>query len=86
MSGTARIECRCGAWWTGSGRCHCGGCHETFSGLTAFDRHRTQDGEHGTCWPPAERGLEVAERPYGLLWRLAGSDYRWTGSGELADF
>ena len=28
---------------------HCAGCHETFVGLTAFDRHRRQDGGSGMC-------------------------------------
>lgn len=80
MSGGGRIECRCGAWWTGAGRAHCGGCHETFSGITAFDLHRSQAGEHGTCRAPADVGLEVAERPYGPLWRSPGTDARWGGA------
>ena len=29
----------------GDSTCHCSGCHKSFAGLTAFDRHRTG----GTC-------------------------------------
>jgi hypothetical protein len=42
----------CEATWTGDGRAHCAGCHRTFSGVTTFDQHRSQAGEHGTCLDP----------------------------------
>lgn len=32
---------------------HCAACHETFTSLTAFDRHQ----RHGHCTPPASTGL-----------------------------
>lgn len=43
------ITCGCGASWTGVSRCHCSGCHRTFSGSVLFDRHRSQYGERGKC-------------------------------------
>lgn len=45
--------CKCSAQWGGENRCHCGSCHRTFSGITLFDRHRSQDGDNGTCLDPA---------------------------------
>jgi hypothetical protein len=30
----------CSARWTGSGRAHCSGCHQTFATVGYFDRHR----------------------------------------------
>lgn len=44
----------CPARWTGLAVAHCAGCHETFSALGLFDRHRTAVGERGACKPPAE--------------------------------
>lgn len=43
----------CDATWTALGAAHCAGCHQTFSGLTLFDRHRSIVGEHGRCYIPA---------------------------------
>lgn len=58
------ITCRCGARWTATGAAHCGadGCHETFSGLTNFDLHRSMTGEHGHCRPPASITNNAGER------------------------
>ncbi|MHA7703421.1 FDXHR family putative zinc-binding protein [Mycobacterium sp. ML4] len=30
----------CGAWWTGLAAAHCSGCHQSFTSVGAFDRHR----------------------------------------------
>lgn len=40
---------------------HCGadGCHETFSTVANFDRHRVGDPEHRRCADPAERGMRI---------------------------
>lgn len=53
---------RCGQKWSGTITSHCGaGCCNTFSRVSAFDRHR----RHGGCRPPAEVGLTlVAGRHY----------------------
>lgn len=53
--------------WTGTRPCHCGSCHETFSGLSLFDGHRsTKGGQHGSCLHPAVlRGYEFREG----MWR-----------------
>lgn len=35
------IRCpRCGGSWTGLAACHCSVCHQSFTGVSAFDRHR----------------------------------------------
>lgn len=54
----------CGAWWTGAGRGHCGGCHETFSSQTSFDVHR----RGGRCLDPVEAGLVGRPRRWGTEW------------------
>lgn len=48
------ITCRCGAAWSGVSRCHCSGCHITWSGATLFDQHRWHKGGKDGCWPPGE--------------------------------
>lgn len=48
----------CGKTWTGHGRAHCSGCHETFNSYRGSDRHRI--GAHGVdrhCTDPAAVGL-----------------------------
>ncbi|MGH3382357.1 MAG: hypothetical protein ACRDP6_47275 [Actinoallomurus sp.] len=63
----------CGARWSGERRGHCGGCHRTFSSLSAFQRHR-----HGfQCVAPLLVGLVAVQKPWGTCWSLPGSDERW---------
>lgn len=48
----------CGKTWSGNGRAHCSGCHETFNTYRGSDRHRT--GPHGPdrhCADPASIGM-----------------------------
>lgn len=64
----------CPTRWTGQATCHCAACHYTFTGLSAFDRHRKEF----TCRPPAEVGLVEHERggsnsPY-VAWGRPGDD------------
>lgn len=67
---------KCGKWWTGAQRAHCGACHETFSSLGAFDRHQTWPrGSSGSgCRRPGEVGLTSSARPFGELWSYPSSD------------
>lgn len=51
---------RCHNHWGGMNTCHCAGCHETFTGITAFDAHR----KAGTCNDPTTVGLELNDRAY----------------------
>lgn len=51
-------------------RSHCGSCHETFSSVSAFDRHQTLD-SGPRCHDPAARGL--VQRPDGV-WRHPGEN------------
>jgi hypothetical protein len=60
----------CGAWWTGTERSHCGGCHRTFSCLTAFEQHR----KGLTCNEPATVGLVVRQAKFGALYGWPGPD------------
>lgn len=60
----------CDTRWVGVSRCHCAGCHETFSGATSFTLHR----RHGLCLDPWSVGLTDA----GGIWRFGGLDSRWT--------
>lgn len=54
----------CSATWGGTNTAHCGGCHITTTGVTAFDRHRNQRGERGQCQAPEAVGLVDAGRAY----------------------
>nr|WP_296764137.1 hypothetical protein [Rhodococcus sp. (in: high G+C Gram-positive bacteria)] len=62
---------KCGAIWGGANTCHCAGCHLTFVGITAFDKHRSNEYSrypHGLCKSPADAGLEQApDRAYPAL-------------------
>jgi hypothetical protein len=60
----AIVHAACESWWTGNERSHCGGCHHTYSSLTAFDKHR----RGGVCQPPESVGLVARQKPYGTLW------------------
>ena len=76
----------CGAWWTGDLRSRCGGCHETFSSQTSFDRHRRR----GRCVAPSKAGLVGRRMPWGLVWGLPSAPddvferllERWDAEGE----
>lgn len=58
---------KCGKQWTGKSRCHCSRCHETFSSLSAFDRHWV--GAVGRdCRKPSEVGLLMVPGPLGGIW------------------
>ncbi len=46
---------KCDNTWGGMAQAHCGVCHDTFSGVTAFDRHRS----NGKCKSPDTVGLEL---------------------------
>ena len=51
---------RCRKQWGGMNTCHCGGCHFTFTGITAFDAHR----RGSICNSPIGIGLEPNDRAY----------------------
>jgi len=53
----------------GHSRCVCRSCGETFSGLTAFDKHR----RGGRCLDPAELGMEIKMGAKGSWWGLPGN-------------
>ena len=68
---------KCDKRWSGYNTSHCSSCHETFTGLSAFDRHRTGSHAAGTrkCLPPADVGLAQVNRSY-PCWGTEGDD-RW---------
>lgn len=47
----------CANTWTGLLSCHCGACHVTFTGITAFDAHRVG----GVCNDPASLLTKTGE-------------------------
>ncbi|QDH93544.1 hypothetical protein SEA_VERITY_58 [Gordonia phage Verity] len=63
--------CRCGARWAALGVCHCTGCHQTFTALTPFDRHRRA----GECLNPADIGLVEHQRAGYTAWGAPGGHY-----------
>ena len=66
MTNTTIGCARCTNRWTGLNTAHCGNCHETFTGPSAFDKHR--DGSHSQstrhCLHPTTVGLIAAGRGY----------------------
>lgn len=52
---------RCPSTWSGLSRAHCSACHLTFTGITAFDRHRSDGG----CASPVDLGMVLRE---GGIW------------------
>jgi hypothetical protein len=77
--------CRCGAHWGGLSTGHCSACHLTFTGITAFDKHRTGSHANDTraCLDPASVGLVDANRAY-PCWGFPGGDNHWTDGGDAA--
>lgn len=61
---------RCGARANGRAYAHCAKCHETFSGVTGFDRHR----RGGECLDPATIGMIRTTRFGWTRWQSPGPD------------
>lgn len=68
---------RCQGVWGGLKAAHCtaDGCHQTFTTVSAFDKHRTGSHPHDTrtCLPPEQVGLVDAGRTY-PCWGFPGRD------------
>lgn len=78
-------QCGCGRRWTGFKTAHCTGCHETFTTVANFDRHRA--GPHSDvnpryCRPPQDVGLVDAGRVY-PCWMQPGVDRDY--NSDLSD-
>lgn len=78
-------SCPCGAKWTGHRIEHCTACHETFTGTTAGDKHRT--GDHAVSsgptrrrclTPPEMRGKGMAQNARGQWKSTAEANPRWS--------
>jgi hypothetical protein len=59
--------CRCGERWSGLNIAHCAasGCHRTFTGVTAFDKHRAgnkRGAKRGECSNPYDVGLVQSDK------------------------
>lgn len=85
MTNQPPIGCaKCPNRWGGLNTAHCSACHQTFTGITAFDKHR--DGNHANdtrhCVHPTTVGLVDAGRPY-PCWGLPGTNPRF--SADLSD-
>lgn len=61
---------KCGHWWTGTRAAHCAGCCNTFSSITAFDRHQQNTDPGQTCRIPGAAELVPVPKKYGTLWSL----------------
>lgn len=62
----AMITHSCGAMWTSTRAAHCASCHETFGGVSGFEKHR----RNLQCIDPATLGLVLVEQEQGVsLWR-----------------
>lgn len=77
----------CDNRWGGYNTSHCAACHQTFTGLTAFDKHRDGDHARGTrgCMPPAAVGLVDASRDY-PCWGFPGDPDRQFGAAAETDW
>jgi hypothetical protein len=63
----------CSLRWDGLLTCHCTGCHRTFTGITACEKHRTGTHAKGRyCLDPAVVGLIDAGRKY-ACWANPGT-------------
>ena len=80
--------CHCGAEWTGLRVEHCAACHETFTGTSAGDKHRT--GEHHLsvgpyrrrCLTPVEMAAKGMTRNSRGHWSTGGGFW---GAGTTHD-
>jgi hypothetical protein len=65
----------CPATWTGLGIAHCASCHETFTTVSNFDRHRAGSRVRGLvageCNAPDDAGLVLNERGQ---WAMPGRE------------
>ncbi|BCO51205.1 hypothetical protein [Mycobacterium paraintracellulare] len=65
---------RCRARWGGLKTTHCSACHESFTVVAAFDKHRAGSHARGRyCLDPAAVGLIDAGRAY-RCWGYHGRD------------
>lgn len=55
---------KCPSRWNGLNTAHCSSCHLTFTGVTAFDKHRTGSPANRICLPPEKVGLVLSDRSY----------------------
>ena len=62
---------RCPARWGGLKTAHCSACHETFTVVAAFDRHRRGSPDDRHCVDPLSVGLVEAGRAYSC-WGFSG--------------
>lgn len=70
---------RCTRRWTGTSAAHCTACHVTFTGITNFDRHRSE----GRCRPPEVVGLVEKVRAGYTAWGRPADDVNhWEETDE----
>ena len=78
---------RCGTSWSGLRLEHCTECHQTFTGTTAGDKHRT--GKHDVWTGPERRRCRTADemRDLGMRqndrghWGMGGTS-PWAGGAR----
>lgn len=73
---------KCTGRWNGFNTAHCSACHLTFTGVTAFDKHRA--GNHSVrryCLSPEEVGLVLTGRAY-PCWGFPSDDNFWETNAD----
>lgn len=72
---------RCDARWGGYNTAHCGACHITLTGITAFDAHRAGSHAKGQrhCVDPESVGLVDVGRAY-PCWGFPTDDTDWASA------
>lgn len=81
ITSEAKLQCycKCGKGWNGYNTCHCTTCHETFTGIAGFDKHRLA----GKCLDPATMVWGTKSKRAGqLVFRDAGRAYQCWASAE----
>lgn len=70
------FTCSCKASWGGLRTAHCGQCHCTFTGISAFDAHRP-----GECREPQACGMVVVRVTEGEglteIWGFPATNQWW---------
>ena len=72
-----RSSCNgCRNWWDRTGAAHCSSCHQTFTGVGAFEMHRSGSHAGGArhCLDPATVRSEKTGEPL-----LVPADKPWAG-------
>lgn len=74
------MRCGCGTSWSGMKIEHCPECHQTFTGTSAGDKHRT--GDHAVSTGPDRRRCRTVEEML-EVWMTQNRRGVWTSGGSF---